>query len=148
MVSGGWLLWGFVICRVPCDIIDDQTMKNLAFLCSAILIVLGLLGYFAWEALGASKQSFTAMIPAIFGIGMLVGAVIANKNTKVGMHIAVLFSLLGALAGLGRLIPSMAKGSLDWGATSTYLILIMTAVTIFFTVMAVRSFIAARKAQA
>ena len=148
MVSGGWLLWGFVIRRITCDIIDDLPMKNLAFLCSAILIVLGLLGYFAWEALGASKQSFTAMIPAIFGIGMLVGAVIANKNTKVGMHIAVLFSLLGALAGLGRLIPSMAKGSLDWGATSTYLILIMTAVTIFFTVMAVRSFIAARKAQA
>ena len=148
MISGGWLLWGFVMRRITCDIIDDQTMKNLAFLCSAILIVLGLLGYFAWEALGASKQSFTAMIPAIFGIGMLVGAVIANKNTKVGMHIAVLFSLLGALAGLGRLIPSMAKGSLDWGATSTYLILIMTAVTIFFTVMAGRSVIAARKAQA
>lgn len=141
-------LLGFVFRRIFCDIIDHQTMKNLAFLCSAILIVLGLLGYFAWEALGASKQSVTAAIPAFFGIGMLIGAVIANKNTKVGMHIAVLFSLLGALAGLGRLIPSMVKGSLDWGATSTYLILIMTAVTIFFTVMAVRSFIAARKAQA
>ena len=123
-------------------------MKNLVFLCSAILIVLGLLGYFAWEALGASKQSITAMIPAFFGIGMLIGAIIALKNTKVGMHIAVLFSLLGALAGLGRITPSMAKGSLDWGATSTYLILIMTVVTLFFTVMAVRSFIAARKAQA
>jgi len=123
-------------------------MKTLAFLCSAILIVLGLLGYFAWEALGASKQSFTAMIPAFFGIGILIGAIVANKNNKVGMHIAVLFSLLGTLAGLGRLIPSMAKGSLDWSATSTYLILIMTVVSLFFTVMAVRSFIAARKLMA
>ena len=69
-------------------------MKNLVFLCSAILIVLGLLGYFAWEALGASKQSITAMIPAFFGIGMLIGAIIALKNTKVGMHIAVLFAFV------------------------------------------------------
>jgi len=140
--------FGYLSSQPFAAIIDGIQMKNLVFLCSAILIVLGLLGYFAWEALGASKQSITAMIPAFFGIGMLIGAIIALKNTKVGMHIAVLFSLLGALAGLGRIIPSMAKGSLDWGATSTYLILIMTVVTLFFTVMAVRSFIAARKAQA
>ncbi len=122
-------------------------MKKLTYICSILLIILGALGYFAWEALGASKQSITAAIPAIFGILMLIGALVANKNQMVGMHIAVLFSLLGAVAGLGRLIPSAIKGSLDWGATSTLLILGMVVICAYYTVMAVRSFIAARKAR-
>ncbi|MEM9280936.1 MAG: hypothetical protein AAGA96_03855 [Verrucomicrobiota bacterium] len=120
-------------------------MKKLTYTCSFLLIALGAIGYFGWELIGAAKQSFTAAIPAIFGILMLVGALVANKNHKVGMHIAVLFSLLGALAGLGRLIPTAIKGKLDWGAPSTILISIMTVICAYFTVMAVRSFIAARK---
>ena len=122
-------------------------MKKLTYICSILLIILGALGYFAWEALGASKQSVTAAIPAFVGILMLIGALVANKNHMAGMHIAVLFSLLGALAGLGRLIPSAIKGSLDWGATSTLLILGMVVICAYYTVMAVRSFIAARKAR-
>ncbi len=122
-------------------------MKKLTYICSILLIILGALGYFAWEALGASKQSITAAIPVIFGILMLIGALVANKNHMAGMHIAVLFSLLGAVAGLGRLIPSTIKGTLDWGATSTLLILGMVVICAYYTVMAVRSFIAARKAR-
>ncbi|MDF1859205.1 MAG: hypothetical protein P1U87_03255 [Verrucomicrobiales bacterium] len=122
-------------------------MKKLTYICSILLILLGALGYFAWEALGASKQSITAAIPAFVGILMLIGGLVANKNHMAGMHIAVLFSLLGAIAGLGRLIPSAIKGSLDWGATSTLLILGMTLICAYYTVMAVRSFIAARKAR-
>lgn len=122
-------------------------MKKLTYICSFLLIILGALGYFAWEALGASKQSVTAAIPAFVGILMLIGAIIANKNHMAGMHIAVLFSLLGAVAGLGRLIPSTIKGNLDWGATSTLLILGMVLICGYYTVMAVRSFIAARRAR-
>jgi len=55
-------------------------MKNLAFLCSALLIATGLIGYFAWEAIGATKQSVTALIPAFFGTILLVGALIALKR--------------------------------------------------------------------
>lgn len=122
-------------------------MKNLTFICSILLILTGAIGYFAWEAIGASKQSITAAIPAFVGILMLVGALIAGKNHMAGMHIAVLFALLGGLAGLGRLVPSAIKGSLDWGASSTLLILVMTVICVFYTVLAVRSFIAARKAR-
>ncbi|MDF1739452.1 MAG: hypothetical protein P1U86_09860 [Verrucomicrobiales bacterium] len=122
-------------------------MKNLTFICSIILIALGLVGYFAWEALGATKQSFTALIPAIVGGLMLIGGLIALKKNMLGMHIAVTFSLLGGLAGLGRIIPGLIKGSLDWSAAAPKLILVMTVVCIFFTVMAVRSFIAARRAR-
>jgi len=122
-------------------------MKNLTFLFSILLIITGAVGYFAWEAIGASKQSITAAIPAFVGILMLIGAIIAGKNHMAGMHIAVLFALLGGLAGLGRLIPSAIKGTLDWGASSTMLILVMTVICVIYTILAVRSFIAARKAR-
>ncbi|MEM1441982.1 MAG: hypothetical protein AAGF67_06540 [Verrucomicrobiota bacterium] len=121
-------------------------MKNLTFLCSAILIGLGAFGYFGYEILGAEKASFTALIPAIFGVVMLIGGLVALKSVKAGIHIAVLFSFLGALAGLGRIIPASIKGSLDWGKASTFFVLAMTVICLFYTVMAVRSFIAARRA--
>lgn len=123
------------------------SMKFLSFGCSLALIVTGAVGYFGWEAIGASQQSVTAAIPAFVGVLMLVGAVIALKNNMMGMHIAVLFSTLGSLAGLGRLIPSAVKGNLDWSTPAPILISIMTAICLLFTVAAVRSFIAARKAR-
>lgn len=122
-------------------------MKKIAYLFAVLLIILGAVGYFGWEAIGAAKQSITAAIPAFVGILVLLGAIIAEKNVMAGMHISVLFAFLGGLAGLGRLIPSAIKGSLDWGAASTILILIMTALCLVFTVLAVRSFIAARRAR-
>jgi hypothetical protein len=123
-------------------------MRNFTFLCSALLILTGLVGYFGWEAIGAAKQSFTALIPAFVGGLMLVGAIVALKNNKAGMHIAVLFSLLGALAGLGRLIPGLIKGTVSFSEPAPILIAVMTAICFVFTVAAVRSFIAARRERA
>ncbi len=122
-------------------------MKPLTYLASIILIATGLIGYFAWEALGASKQSVTALIPAFVGLPMLLGALIAEKKHALGMHISVVFALLGALAGLGRLIPTAMKGELNFADAAPKLILVMTIVTVLYTVLAVRSFIAARKAR-
>ncbi|MEX2579982.1 MAG: hypothetical protein WD342_13065 [Verrucomicrobiales bacterium] len=122
-------------------------MKNLTFACSAILIILGAVGYFGWEAIGASQQSITAAIPAFVGILMLVGGLIALKNNMAGMHVAALFALLGGLAGLGRLIPQMGKDDFSWSEASTISVAIMTVVCLFYIVMAIRSFIAARKAR-
>lgn len=122
-------------------------MKNLAFLCSILLIITGLVGYLGWQQIGADKQSVTALIPAFVGGLMLVGAIIALKKNMLGMHIAVTFSLLGTLAGLGRLIPGLIKGTADFSKPAPIMISIMTAICLFFTVMAVRSFIAARRAR-
>ncbi|MBG68734.1 MAG: hypothetical protein CMN06_01185 [Roseibacillus sp.] len=118
-------------------------MRNLCFLCSAALIILGLVGYLGWEAIGASKQSVTALIPAFIGLPMLLGGLVALKSTMAGMHIAVLFSALGALAGLGRVIPTVIEGG--FSGPGSVLIAIMTAICLFFTVMAIRSFRAARR---
>ena len=120
-------------------------MKNLCFMCSVALIIIGLVGYFGWVDIGASKQSWTALIPSGVGVLMLLGGLVALKNNMAGMHIAVLFSALGALAGLGRLVPTAIKGELS-GPTPVLLGL-MTAFCLFFTVMAIRSFKAARRAR-
>ncbi len=120
-------------------------MKNLCFMCSWALINLGLVGYLGWEAIGASKQSVTALIPAFVGDAMMLGGLVALKNNMAGMHIAVLFSALGSLAGLGRLGSSAIKDELS--GPGPVLIALMTAICIFFTVMAIRSFKAARRAR-
>lgn len=120
-------------------------MRNLCYICSAALIILGLVGYLGWEAIGASKQSDTALIPSAVGVLMVIGGLVALKNNMAGMHIAVLFSALGALAGLGRLVPSAIKGTLSGPAP--VMIALMTAICLFFTVMAIRSFKAARRAR-
>lgn len=122
-------------------------MKNLTYLCSLLLIATGLYGYLAWQSLGATQQSVTALIPAFVGGAMLLGALVAIKKHMVGMHISVLFSALGALAGLGRLIPGLIKGSLSFADAAPKFILVMTVICLFYTVMAVRSFIAARRAR-
>lgn len=121
-------------------------MKNLTIISSFLLIVLGLAGYFAWETIGASTQSPTALIPTIIGVMMLLGGIIAIKRHALGAHISVLFAALGALAGLGRLIPQIMKGGFSV-AGSNLLIIIMTVICLFFTIMAIRSFKAARAAK-
>lgn len=120
-------------------------MRNVCFICSVALIILGAVGYLAWESIGAEEQSITAAIPAFIGIPMLIGGIISIKNNMMGMHIAVLFSLLGALAGLGRLGMSISKGSFEGPAPK--LVAAMTIICAAFTIFAVRSFIAARKAR-
>ena len=47
-------------------------MKNLCFMCSVALIIVGLVGYFGWEAIGAGEQSKTALIPSGVGVLMLL----------------------------------------------------------------------------
>lgn len=120
-------------------------MRNLCLMCAGALIVVGAVGYLGWEAIGAAEQSFTALIPAFVGLPMLLGGLVALKNNMAGMHIAVLFSALGALAGLGRLIPTLINGEL--GGPGPVLVALMTVICLFFTVMAIRSFKAARRAR-
>lgn len=122
-------------------------MKNLTFICSALLIITGLVGYFAWEAIGATQQAVTSLIPTFVGVLMLIGGLIALKRNMLGMHIAVTFSLLGTLAGLGRLVSGLIKGTIDFADAAPKLILVMTVICLFYTIMAVRSFIAARRAR-
>ena len=66
-------------------------------------------------------QSWTALIPAIFGIPILLASLLARnpEKLKLGMHIAAVFGLLGFLAPLGRIIPTVAKGTFEANSRHT-----------------------------
>jgi hypothetical protein len=62
-------------------------MKNLTFICSALLIITGLVGYFAWEAIGATKPHRVVILDAAFGgnDALKTNAVQAFKDQGVEM---------------------------------------------------------------
>ena len=108
-----------------------------------ILIALALLGY-----LGGGMQSWTALIPAIAGVPILLGSLLARNpdKLKLGMHIAATFGLLGFLAPLGRIIPTAIKGDLEL-KLSTGCMITMSLVSAIFVIQCIKSFKAARRAR-
>lgn len=94
---------------------------------SVLLIILGVAGY----VLGGFV-SVTALIPAFFGIPILIASVVASKNEKVGKWIATVFAFLGAVAPLGRLIPVTIKGKFAWGLPAITQILMIVICAVFF----------------
>ncbi|MDG1671329.1 MAG: hypothetical protein P8H96_10700 [Akkermansiaceae bacterium] len=108
-----------------------------------ILIALALLGY-----LGGGMQSWTALIPAIAGVPILLGSLLAKNpdKLKLGMHIAATFGLLGFLAPLGRIIPTAIKGDFEL-KLSTGCMITMSLVSAIFVVQCIKSFKVARQAR-
>lgn len=115
-------------------------MKQLTFVFSLLLIAIGGIAFFGWEAIGASKQSGTSLGPAVIGIVMLVGGLIATKKPAVGMHIAVVAALLGVLS-VGRLFAA----GFDFSKVSTQLISLTASICLIYTILAIRSFVVARR---
>ena len=115
---------------------------TLAF--GAVLVALGLWGY-----IGAAPdhKSVTALIPAFFGIGLIVCGLLAFKWLKHAMHAAAMIGLVGFLAAAGRGFPSLGKAISDDPALhrAPRLILLMAVICLAFVITCVGSFIAARK---
>jgi hypothetical protein len=113
-----------------------------------LLSALGLICYFFAQQLGAEKASVTALIPTFLGIPlMLLGYLSLAKPTmrKHFMHVAVMLSTLGLLASAGRLIMVLVREPrFGVGVAANA---IMAIICLVFTVMCVRSFIAARRAR-
>ena len=109
------------------------------------LIVLGLAGY---GLTGAA--SLTALIPAAFGLLLVLAGVLArNERWRMhAMHAAVLVALLGflgsarGLLGLGAVLDGTAARP-----AATVSQAIMAVLTFVYIVLAVRSFIEARRAR-
>lgn len=103
-----------------------------------ILIVFGLWGYF-----GSTTPSFTALIPAIIGVMLLVLNNGIKKENKVIAHIAVLLTLV-MLAGLFMPLKG-AIGRDDMAAVARVVIMVLS--TLVALIFFVKSFIDARKAR-
>ncbi|GAA1185223.1 hypothetical protein [Nesterenkonia xinjiangensis] len=106
-----------------------------------ILILLGIIAYAA-----TSFASVTALIPAFLGLVLLVSGLIGFKNAKIGIHIALVVALLGAI---GTSMNVMQLGALFAGDAERPAAVIVSTVTfvllIVYIVVGVRSFIRARR---
>jgi hypothetical protein len=108
-----------------------------------ILVLIGLVGY----AYGLSTEhaSITALIPAAFGIVLAILGWIAKAKENLRkhmMHVAVVIALLGFILPVGRLASKFSELSLSAAVLSQAA---MAFVCLIFVVLAVQSFVAARR---
>lgn len=87
----------------------------------------------------------TAMIPAYFGLVLILCGVIALKPSlrMHAMHGAALVGLIGLLGGLGMSIPMLLKG--EGRPAAVYSQLAMGILSAVFVALTVKSFIDARR---
>ena len=120
-------------------------MAKLTLAVGAVLVLLGLGAYF-----GTGQQSVTALIPSFFGVPLVVLGLWGEpqKNRKLAMHIAVVLTLLGFLGTIRAVfkLPAALAGTAERPA-AIYVQVIMAVITLAHVVLAVRSFIAARRAR-
>jgi hypothetical protein len=116
----------------------------MAFTTIAFGLVLTLIGFAGYFLTGTS--SFTALIPAAFGLLLLILGFIARSEAsrKNAMHAAATVALVGFLGALMSLLRTPAGVR---SAIALYSQLAMVMLTGIFVVLCVRSFIAARRAR-
>jgi hypothetical protein len=112
-----------------------------------VLVVLGLGGYF-----GTDRVSPTALIPAAFGLLLIVFGALARdeKRRKMAMHIAVTVGLLGFLGTVGGLVdlPTVISGGTVARPAAVISKSIMALLMLVYVGMCVKSFIDARRRRA
>jgi hypothetical protein len=124
----------------------NVAMENVTLGTGVSLILIGLVGF------GATGMAHpTALIPAAFGVIIAGAGLVARKGGKAKMHathaalVVALLALLGTVRGVFKL-PSLLAGTAERPAA----ILAQTATAVIcalFLTVAIRSFIAARRAR-
>jgi len=122
-------------------------LANTTIVFGVVLIVLGVGSYF-----GTNMVSPTALIPAAFGLLLIVFGVLARdeKRRKMAMHIAVtvgLLGFLGTITGLLKLFTMLAGGEVA-RPTAVVAQSIMAILMLVYVGMCVKSFIDARRRRA
>ena len=119
-------------------------MGPVAVGCGLVLIVLGVGFYF-----GTGQPSWTALIPAFFGLVLVVLGLLARQDRlrKHVMHAAAAIGLIGVVIPLVRLWPAITTGEVKSQAAAIELGL-MAGICLLFVVLCVRSFIVARRSRA
>ena len=115
-------------------------MAKTAITFGILLTLLGLIAYF-----GISSESITALIPAFFGVPVIILGWLAlnEKYRKHSMHIAAALMLLGFIGTGMRVFPQLFGEIAHPSAFTVQLI--MTLLCLIFIILAVKSFIEARR---
>ncbi len=125
-------------------------MAPVSIACGILLILLGIWGRW-YTGVPESATSNTALIPAGFGIALVILGFLAFKDSlrKHAMHAAAALGLIGFLAAVGRGVVSWSaflSGKAKNGDAALALLL-MAVICGVFVALCVRSFIAARRAR-
>ena len=119
-------------------------MAKISLTFGVIFILMGLISYF-----GISSESITALIPAFFGIPMLIlGWLGLNERyLKHTMHGAAVLMLLGFFGTIGGLIKffKMLGGAETARPAAVTVQAIMALLCLVFLILAIKSFIDARR---
>jgi uncharacterized membrane protein len=104
------------------------------------LIILGLIGYF-----GAGMVSWTALIPALFGLPLTILGVLALQEgwREHAMHAAVIIGLIGFLGGTFSFMRPLLSGS-EMKPMAATMQALMALTCAAFVGLCVKSFIDAR----
>ena len=114
-------------------------MPKISVVFGILLSVLGLYGYF-----GMGMVSVTALIPLFIGVPIIILGVLAFDEQKIkhSRHAASVLILLGLIGSLYRLAHKVLLGNID---ESSIILILMSAICIIFLILAINSFIEARK---
>jgi hypothetical protein len=124
-------------------------MVKASFFYAAIFIAIGVI---AWAITGMEQA--TALIPAYFGILLLLIGVVSRFKESLRphlMHVAmvlVLLGLLGSIGGLFRLIGSVFTGAELARPVAVYAQSLFALASMGYLYTGIRSFIDARKKRA
>ncbi|GIU82875.1 MAG: hypothetical protein D6687_04865 [Acidobacteria bacterium] len=118
-------------------------MPSVAIVCGILLILLGVIGYS--YGLMTQNASPTALIPAAFGIVLLLLGFVSEKKENLRkhlMHLAVVVALIGFIVPASRIISKAGELTLNF---ATLMLISMALVCLVFVILGVKSFIDARR---
>lgn len=118
-------------------------MPSTSIACGTLLVLIGILGYV--NGVMTDHASLTALIPAAFGIVLILLGVAARMREglrKHLMHAAVVVALLGFIATAGRLVSKLGELSYSAAVVSQ---VSMALVCLLFVILAIKSFADARR---
>lgn len=118
-------------------------MPSTAIISGVLLILIGIAGYVF--SLIDGNTSITALIPAAFGILLVIFGLLAKSNENLRkhlMHAAVLVGLLGFLIPTYRLVSQMSNLKVSLAVLSQAA---MALICLFFVILSIQSFINARR---
>ena len=118
-------------------------MPSTAIMSGVLLILVGFAG-FGFSILDGSNAP-TALIPAAFGLLLVIFGLIAKSKENLRMHLmhaAVLVGLAGFIIPLTRLIPHLSDIKVSLAVLSQ---VAMSLICLVFVILCVKSFIDARR---
>lgn len=122
-------------------------MANVTIWFGAGLALLGFVGF-----IGSGAESVTALIPTVFGVVFIVLGALghAEQRRAITMHVAALLAVVGIAGSVMGLVdlPDLIAGNDVERPWAVAVQSIMVVALVVYLVLAVRSFVAARRARA